>query len=297
MNTDGATALALPVALAIIMVGIGLTLTPRHFSKNLASKPVLFWGLMGQIIGVPIIGILFAWVADLPPMLAVGLVLLAAAPGGVTTNLFAHLAKGNVPLSIVLTVLASIAMMVTMPFWVWVGAQLFHGEGGVGMITVPPMQSLGMVVGVVGIPIGLGMYIRYRSEVLAHKLEKLISIVGVVTIVVAFAVLVLDLGSELIPILERVGVAVIVFNGIIMALGWFVGYVLKRPVEDKIALAMEYGLRNSTLAMVIALSVIGDAEIAAPSMLFSVTMYVFGIAAVVMRKNAMKKAEPVPVAA
>lgn len=287
---DGLAATLLPIGLAVIMVGIGLSLTPSQFKRSLDSKSIISWALAGQIILVPLIAIALSFVLGLPPVLAIGMVLLAAAPGGITTNLFAHLGKGNVPLSIVLTVISSIAMMATMPFWVWVGTQVFTDPtGDMGVITVPPAEALGLVIGVVGIPVAIGMFIRAKSAKLAAKLEKLISVVGVVVLVGIFIFLIIDLGHELLPLLEQVGLAVIIFNAVIMAAGWAIPAALKRPIEDKIAISVEYGLRNSTMAMVIALSVIGSTEIAAPAMLFSVTMYVFGVVLVIWRRRTMKQ--------
>lgn len=287
---DGLAATLLPIGLAVIMVGIGLSLTPSQFKRSLDSKSIISWALAGQIVLVPLIAIALSFVLGLPPVLAIGVVLLAAAPGGITTNLFAHLGKGNVPLSIVLTVISSIAMMATMPFWVWVGTQVFTDPtGDMGVITVPPAEALGLVIGVVGIPVAIGMFIRAKSAKLAAKLEKLISVVGVVVLVGIFIFLIIDLGHELLPLLEQVGLAVIIFNAVIMAAGWAIPAALKGPIEDKIAISVEYGLRNSTMAMVIALSVIGSTEIAAPAMLFSVTMYVFGVALVIWRRRTMKR--------
>ncbi|HIW90648.1 MAG TPA: bile acid:sodium symporter family protein [Candidatus Corynebacterium avicola] len=287
---DGIGAQLLPLGLAVIMVGIGLTLTPTQFRRSVNSTATVTWGLIGQVVVVPLIALALAFILNLSPVLAVGLMLLAAAPGGVTTNLFAHLAKGNVPLSIVLTVITSILMMATLPLWVWVTVRLFEDvTGDVGAVTVPPGEAIGLVVGVVGVPVIIGMMIRAKSERIAAKLEKIIAIVGVVVLVGVFAFLAIDLGDELGPLLREVGLAVIIFNALVMVAGWAIGAILKRPVEDKVTLAVEFGLRNSTMSMVIALSVIGSTEIAAPAMLFSVTMYIFGVGLLVWRRTASKK--------
>ena len=289
---DGIGAQLLPIGLAVIMVGIGLTLTPTQFRRSVNSTSTVTWGLIGQVVVVPLIALSLAFVLNLSPVLAVGLMLLAAAPGGVTTNLFAHLAKGNVPLSIVLTVITSILMMATLPLWVWITVRLFEDvTGDVGTVTVPPGEAIGLVVGVVGVPVIIGMFIRAKSERIAAKLEKIIAVVGVVVLVGVFTFLVIDLGDELGPLIGEVGLAVLIFNALVMATGWAVGAMLKRPAEDKVALAVEYGLRNSTMSMVIALSVIGSTEIAAPAMLFSVTMYIFGVALLVWRRRTLKKSD------
>lgn len=288
---DGIAALLLPLGLAVIMIGIGLTLTPGQFRRNVDSRPTIFWGIFGQVVIVPLIALGLAYLLNLSPILAVGLMLLAAAPGGVTTNLFAHLAKGNVPLSIVLTVITSILMMASMPLWVWITVRLFEDvTGDVGLVTVPPGEAIGLIVGVVGIPVLIGMFIRAKSEPLAARLERLIAVIGVLVLVGVFIVLVVDLGDELLPLLEQVGLAVIIFNALVMAVGWGIGAALKRPTEDKVTLAVEFGLRNSTMSMVIALSVIGSTEIAAPAMLFSVTMYLFGAVLLAWRRLTLKKA-------
>lgn len=277
MTDQGFAAVGLPVALAVIMVGIGLTLTPQQFRNSLNSRAVISAGIIGQLLLVPLLGLAIAFALQMEPIFAIGLMLIAATPGGVTTNLFTHLCKGNVPLSIVLTVLASIAMMVTMPFWIWLSGRFFPvTDHELGFITVPPGPVIGMLVGVVAIPIALGMFIRAKNEALAAKLEKIVSIVGVVTIVIVFIFLVIDLKDQLGEVLAKTGPAVVIFTGLVMALGWALAALVRRPVEDRVAMAVEFGLRNSTMSLVIALTVIQDTEVAAPAAVFSVVMYVFG---------------------
>ena len=289
MEDQGFAAVGLPVALAIIMVGIGLTLTTSQFRQSLNSRAVVGAGIIGQLLLVPLVGLAVAFALQMEPIFAIGLMLIAATPGGVTTNLFTHLSKGNVPLSIVLTVLASVAMMVTMPFWIWVSGKLFPvTDHELGFISVPPGPVIGMLIGVVAIPIALGMFIRAKNEVLAKKLEKIVSIVGVVTIVVMFVFLVVDLKDQLADILGKTGPGVVIFTGLVMALGWGLAALVKRRVEDRVALAVEFALRNSTMSLVIALTVIQDTEVAAPAAVFSVVMYLFGGVLVLARRNAKR---------
>ena len=277
MEDQGFAAIGLPVALAIIMVGIGLTLTVEQFKQSLKSRAVIAVGMLGQLLFVPFVGFAVAFGLRLEPVFAIGLILVAATPGGVTTNLFTHLAKGNVPLSIVLTVLASIAMMATMPFWIWVAGKAFpFADQELGFISVPPGPVIGMLLGVVALPIALGMFIRARNAALAQRMEKVVGIVGVVTIVVMFVFLVIDLRDQLGEILIATGPAVVLFTGAIMLLGWLLAAGIGRPVEDRVALAVEFGLRNSTLSLVVALTVIQDTQLAAPAAIFSVVMYIFG---------------------
>ena len=292
MEDQGFAAVGLPVALAIIMVGIGLTLTTNQFAKSLSSRGVITAGVIGQLLFVPIVGLTVAFALQMEPVFAIGLMLVAATPGGVTTNLFTHLCKGNVPLSIILTVLASIAMMVTLPFWIWLSGKLFPvTDHELGFISVPPGPVIGMLLGVVALPIALGMFIRAKNENLAKKLEKIVSVVGVVTIVIMFVFLVIDLKDQLGDILVKTGPAVVIFTGLIMALGWGLAALVKRPIEDRVALAVEFALRNSTMSLVIALTVIQDSEVAAPAAVFSVVMYIYGGALAFARRKAKRPAE------
>ncbi|WP_459612302.1 bile acid:sodium symporter family protein [Corynebacterium urogenitale] len=292
MEDQGFAAVGLPVALAIIMVGIGLTLTTNQFTKSLSSRGVIAAGVIGQLLFVPIVGLAVAFALQMEPVFAIGLMLVAATPGGVTTNLFTHLCKGNVPLSIILTVLASIAMMVTLPFWIWLSGKLFPvTDHELGFISVPPGPVIGMLLGVVALPIALGMFIRAKNENLAKKLEKIVSVVGVITIVIMFVFLVIDLKDQLGDILVKTGPAVVIFTGLIMALGWGLAVLVKRPIEDRVALAVEFALRNSTMSLVIALTVIQDSEVAAPAAVFSVVMYIYGGALAFARRKAQRPTE------
>lgn len=268
----------LPLGLAIIMIGIGLTLTPKGFKASVSSKKAIVWGVIGQLIFVPLFAMFLMVVLDMPGVFAIGLMLLAATPGGVTTNLFTHLGRGNVPLSIVLTVIASLAMMVTMPLWVAITTRFIatNVQTDAGLISVPPGPVIGLLLGVVAIPICIGMFIRARSASLAAKLERVLSVFGLVILVAMFVFILVDLKDQIGEIVRSSGIPVVLFTGGIMLIGWWLATAIGRPREDKIAFAIEYGLRNSTMSMVVALTVIQNTEVAAPAVLYSALMYVYG---------------------
>src|SRR5690606_12576547 len=180
---DQATLIAvgLPAALFLIMVGIGLTLTPKDFREVLVAPRATLYGLVAQILLLPMVGVGLALWLDLSPALAVGLVVIAACPGGTTSNLFAFLGRGDVALSIVLTVAASLITIVTLPmFTSWA---LGHFQDSERVLELPILRTIITLFVIILVPVILGMTLRHFRRDWAEKGEKMVSVFGLLVLV------------------------------------------------------------------------------------------------------------------
>ena len=270
--------IGLPVALAIIMVGIGLSLTRSDFEVQARSPWATIVGLVGQLVLVPLVGIGVALLFDLTPLLALGVVLVAASPGGATSNLITYLARGNVALSIILTAIASVAAILTLPLWFDVGARVIPGAAEFE-VSVPLAQTFGLLLGVILIPVVLGMILRARRPALADRIERFVGLVGLVVLVLLIVGIVLGERDRIVDLIVSVGPAVIVLNLALIAVGGLAAWVCRLGRAEQIAIAVEMGIKNTTLTMLIAFTVIGIEEVGLAAAVYSIVMYVttFGL--------------------
>ncbi|WP_291079893.1 bile acid:sodium symporter family protein [Dietzia sp. UBA5065] len=270
--------IGLPVALAIIMVGIGLSLTRSDFEVQARSPWATIVGLVGQLVLVPLVGIGVALLFDLTPLLALGVVLVAASPGGATSNLITYLARGNVALSIILTAIASVAVILTLPLWFDVGARVIPGAAEFE-VSVPLAQTFGLLLGVILIPVVLGMILRARRPALADRIERFVGLVGLVVLVLLIVGIVLGERDRIVDLIVSVGPAVIVLNLALIAVGGLAAWVCRLGRAEQIAIAVEMGIKNTTLTMLIAFTVIGIEEVGLAAAVYSIVMYVttFGL--------------------
>lgn len=286
MQDNPVIAIGLPVALAVIMVGIGLSLTLADFRAQARTPRATIIGTLGQVLVVPAIGIAVALLMDLPPIMAMGLVLVAACPGGSTSNLVTYLARGNVALSIILTVVASLVVIVTLPGWMDVAGRLLPDAAGLE-VTVPLGQTFGLLVGVILVPVAIGMVIRAKAPALAATLERGMSALGALVLILAIAAVAVDLGGEILDMVVATGPAVLVFNLAVILVGGALAWIARIDRASQLALAVEYGIKNSTLGLVIALTVVGDEEFAVPAAVYSIVMYLTAVIVIAIGRRIM----------
>ncbi|MDV3356229.1 bile acid:sodium symporter family protein [Dietzia sp. IN118] len=281
--------IGLPIALAIIMVGIGLSLTREDFAVQARSPRATIVGLFGQLVLVPLVGVGVALLFGLTPMLALGVVLVAATPGGATSNLITYLSRGNVALSVILTALTSVAVILTLPMWFGIGARLIPGAAD-EEVTVPLGQTFGLLLGVILIPVAIGMILRARRPALASRIERYVGIVGLVVLVLLIVGIVLGERDWIVDLVVTVGPAVIVLNLALIVLGGLLAWVSRLRRAEQIAIAVEFGIKNTTLTLLIAFTVIGDEEVGLAAAVYSIVMYVTAFALVYGGRRLMRTA-------
>ena len=281
--------IGLPIALAIIMVGIGLSLTREDFAVQARSPRATIVGLFGQLVLVPLVGVGVALLFGLTPMLALGVVLVAATPGGATSHLITYLSRGNVALSVILTALTSVAVILTLPMWFGIGARLIPGAAD-EEVTVPLGQTFGLLLGVILIPVAIGMILRARRPALASRIERYVGIVGLVVLVLLIVGIVLGERDRIVDLVVTVGPAVIVLNLALIVLGGLLAWVSRLRRAEQIAIAVEFGIKNTTLTLLIAFTVIGDEEVGLAAAVYSIVMYVTAFALVYGGRRLMRTA-------
>jgi len=262
---------SLLVALAVVMFGLGLSLTMADFRRVLSFPKAVTVALAVQIVLLPLACFVIAKSFGLVPAFAIGLMLLAASPGGITANMFSHLFGGNVAMNITLTAVNTLVAIVTIPIIANLSIAYFADSG-----QVVPMQFRKVleVVAIVLIPVILGMIFGAKSPALRAKMERPFKIVSAVVLVV---VIVLSFAKEWNSVTANfatLGLPVLLFNVISLGAGYYLSRAagLDKPIAT--AISFEVGIHNSALAIFLAVSVLGSFELALPTAVYSVVMYV-----------------------
>ncbi|MGW7416588.1 bile acid:sodium symporter family protein [Streptomyces sp. NPDC054863] len=284
-------AVALPVALAVIMLGLGLGLTPADFRRVLAHPKATIVALCCQLLLLPAacFGLVVAF--GLPPVLAVGMMLVVASPGGTTANLFSHLYGGDVALNVTLTAVNSVISVVTLPIVFNLSAQYFLGEGtGLGLQFAKTLQVFAIVL----VPVAIGMYVRARSPRFAARMDRPVKIASVVILVLIIAAAALQERANLLEYLGSTGPVALALLVLSLSVGYWVPRLAKVERDQAIASCMEIGLHNTTLAITIAMGILQNTEMAVPGATYGVLMFfAAAVAGLVLRRSA-RTAPPTP---
>jgi BASS family bile acid:Na+ symporter len=263
--------IVLPAALGIIMLGLGLSLSIADFTRVIKFPKAVFIGLFCQMLVLPFGAFFIAKAMGLAPELAVGLMLLAASPGGATANLFSHLSNGDVALNITLTAINSILTLFTLPFIVSTSMDYFMGSA----LAIPmPFAKVIQVFAVVLIPVSIGMLIKRYKPALSTKLEKPVRIASVILLVLVIAAAILKDKENMPGYFATVGIAALAFNLLSMFSGYFIPRIFKINKRQSIAIGMEIGIHNGTLAIFLALTVLNNQAMSVPPAVYSIIMFI-----------------------
>ncbi|MBL8971516.1 MAG: bile acid:sodium symporter family protein [Myxococcales bacterium] len=272
MQSSALTAIFLPVALGIIMLGLGLSLTLADFKRVVVYPRAVLVGLLCQMLVLPAVCYGLAVGFGLPPELAVGLMLLAASPGGATANLFSHLAKGDVALNITLTAVNSLLSLLTLPFIVNFALTAFMGEG-----KVLPLQfdKIVQVFAIVLVPVSIGMTIRAFAPAAADRLDKPVRILSAVFLILIVAATIIKERAIIVDSFASVGPAALCFNLASLLVGYSIPRLLSLDQRQSIAIGMEIGIHNGTLAIAIATAptLLNNSVMAIPPAIYSLIMF------------------------
>jgi len=270
MTTETILTVVLPLALSFIMFGFGLTLTLSDFKMMLERPRTVLIGLFCQMILLPLLAYGICKAFGLTGETAIGVMILSASPGGVSANIFSHLAHGDIALNLTLTAVNSLLAAFFLPFMVNVAFYLFAEEGNViGLQFAKTIQ----VVLVVVIPVALGMYLKIKRPSLTKTFDKPVRVFSVGLLVVIVVGTIIKERAILGDSFAHLGFAMLLFNVGSMALGYFVGKMAKLKIGEITAITMEVGVHNSTLALMIAVGLLGSFTIAIPAAVYSVIMY------------------------
>ncbi len=269
---SGIITIMLPLALAIIMIGLGLELTPKDFARVSKHPKAVLTALFCQLVLLVGLAFIICKVLELPPLLSVGLMLLAASPGGSTANLFSYLFKGDIALNITLTAINSVIAAFTLPLIVNFAIQHFLNDGQ--QITMQ-LSKIIQVFAIILIPVAIGMLLRHYAPRFSEKLNKPLRIFSVAFLILIIVGAIAKERANIMEYLGQVGLATIIFCICSLVIGYFIPRLMGINSAQARACAFEIGIHNSTLAMTIALTVIANSAVAMPAAVYSIFMYIF----------------------
>jgi BASS family bile acid:Na+ symporter len=278
MESSILTQLFLPLALAVIMFGMGLSLTFGDFRRILIYPKAVAIGLANQILLLPLVAFGLIHVFGLPAELAVGLMILAACPGGATSNLITHLAKGDSALSITLTAFSSLITVFTIPFVVNFAILYFIPDGKEQQLDI-----FGTVISVIFItilPVLIGMLVLKRAPQLAQKWDAPFRKISAIFFVIILLAAILKERSNLLENFAQAGPVALALNLVTLGLGYLSGMVFGLGKKQSTTIAIEAGIQNGTLGITIAATLLVNSTMAIPSAIYGLLM--FGTAGLVI---------------
>ena len=237
MQSSPLISIGLPISLFIIMIGIGMTLTPRDFRQVATYPRGIIVGTLTQILLMPALAFLLIPLFGLSPALAVGLVIIAACPGGTTSNLFALMARGNVALSIVLTVVANLITIISLPLLANLALGMYMDASE--DIYLPLDRTIGTLVLIVLLPIAIGMGLKSRYPAQAHRAESAVSVFGGVVLAALVVAIVYGVRNEIGSLLTQAGPATVTLILLGIAVGLVAGRLAGLTQRESMAVAME----------------------------------------------------------
>ena len=258
------------IALGLVMFGLGLSLTVGDFTRLLHHPRAVVLSLVLQVLVLPAACYALIVLLGVAPLYAVGLMLLAASPGGVSANLFSHLFGGNVAMNISLTAINTVLSIISLPLITNWAINTFAHTG-----QVVPLQfgKVVEVIVIVLVPVVLGMWVHRRVPSFSVRMEKPMKTFSAV-VLAAFALIAMAKEwSALVESFAGIGPAVLLFNAISLASGYYLSRAAGLDKSMATAISFEIGIHNSTLAIFIALSVLNNFQLALPAAIYSVSMY------------------------
>lgn len=265
------TTVGLPLALAIIMFGLGLDLTVADFKRVGRAPRAVAVALACQVVLLPAICFGLVVLFDLPALLGIGMLLLAASPGGTTANLFSHLFRGDVALNITLTAINTVIAVVTLPLITGLAIAFYDRQDDVTM----PLVEIVKVFALILLPVGIGMVVNNRAPDFARRMDKPVRIGSAVILAVLVLGILLDQRENVGDYLADVGLITALFCAISLVVGFYVPRAFGVTGPQAIASSMEVGVHNATLAIFVAVEVLDEVEISVPAAVYSLVMFLF----------------------
>ena len=272
-----------PIALALIMLALGASLTVKDFTRVVQNPKDFFIGIICQLILLPIIAYLLIIILKTPIELALGVMLIAAAPGGVTSNVLTKFANGDVALSVSLTAIISLLSILTVPFIVIKSADLLDINYLSKEISMSGI-SIKMFL-VVTLPVVIGMLIRKFAQNFIIKRTALIEKVSLTLFMIVFISIWLEEWDNIIMYISRAGIITLVLNVTMMVLGFYVAKIFASGIEQRKCISLECGLQNGTLAVFVSTQIFDDIIYLIPTASYALIMFVTSIIFVLLLKK------------
>lgn len=268
---DSVSAIILAISLIIIMLGMGLSLIPADFQRIFTRPKAIFTGLVNQLILLPLIGFGLAFLLPVDPVVAVGIIILAACPGGPTSNLIAHLAKGDTALSVSLTATSSMITVVTIPFIVNLGLVTFVGDDTVVKLNV--VQTIIQIFVIAVIPVIIGMIIRHYKMDFALRMAKPVRIASAIVLALVIIGIVIKERDNMLRYFHEAGIIALALNVATMGIGYITSKIMKLDFKQAISISIESGIQNGTMAITIATVLLANSQYAFAPAVYSLIMF------------------------
>ena len=265
------TTVGLPLALGIIMFGLGLSLTPEDFRRVARSPKPVIVALACQLFLLPLVCFALIKALDLPALLGVGMMLLAASPGGTSANLYSHLFRGDVALNVSLTAVNSVIAIVTLPVITNLAIAHYDLDDSVSLQFTKVVEVFAVVL----VPVAIGMVVRAKARAFADRMDRPVRVGSAVILAVLVLGILADQAENVGDYLADVGVAAALFCAVSLVVGYLVPRAFGIREDQAIASSMEIGVHNATLAIYVAVEVLDTTEISVPAAVYSIFMFVF----------------------
>jgi len=276
MSPDLLTKVILPASLFLIMFGMGLSLKLVDFKRVSKAPKAITIGVIGQMLLLPLIAFGIAVVMKLPPEIAVGLMIIALAPGGATSNMFTYLFKGDVSLSISLTAVVSVITPFTIPIIAALSMTYFMGNST--EFSIPVIKTIMQLLVITIVPVALGMLFLARWPNAAARIETVLKWFSVLFLILIIALIVLKNRDSMLDFFAQAGLATFILNIAVLALGFTLAQWAKLNHAQSVSIGFEVGIQNGTLALVVAGTLIGNEAMMIPAVTYSLVMFVTGAA-------------------
>ena len=261
-----------PLALALIMLGLGLGLSVNDFKRVLQNPKIFFVGIFSQIVLLPIIAYILILLIKVPTAIALGVMIIAAAPGGVTSNVMTKFARGDVALSISLTAVCSLISIISVPLIVFSSAKLIGVSNISEEITMTGIAL--KMAGVVTLPVFIGMIIRKFTENFISNNIKFIERTTGFLFLIVFAAIWIEERNNILSYLSQAGIIVLTLNIVMMIFAYYLAKVFSSNIEQRRCIAIECGLQNGTLAVFVATQIFNDIIYVIPTAAYALIMYI-----------------------
>ena len=273
-----------PILLALIMLGLGLGLKIEDFTRVLKTPKDFFVGFFSQLIILPLVAYLLIIILKVPPEIAIGVMIIAAAPGGVTSNILTKFANGDVALSISLTAVISLISIITVPLIIFTSADLF-GITNISQNISMTGIALKMFL-VVTVPVILGMIIRKFAENFVNSKIKIFEKLNMVLFIIFFIAAFYEERESFIDFLMQAGFITLILNITMMIVAYYLGKTFASGIKQQKCIALECGLQNGTLAIFVSTQIFGtDIVYITPTAAYALIMYITGFIFVFLLKN------------
>ncbi len=280
---DNISSYLLAVALMIIMLGMGLSLVKQDFKNVILFPKAILLGLANQIVMLPIIGFLIVNIFDLEPEIAIGFMILAACPGGATSNLISFMAKADLALSVSLTAISSLITVITIPLIA--NFSILHFTGKNKIVNLSIIETIAQIFVIVVIPVLIGMIIKHYKPKFALKMDKTVRIASTIIFALVIIGLVVKERNNIIPYSLKAGLPAILLNVLTILFGYFSAKIFSLKKKQALTIAIESGIQNGALAITIAVLILNNSKIAIPSAVYSLVMLTSGMIIILFSKK------------